>query len=117
MKVSQFLVSQFLGQQGNHVLGFYNISLFSVLSRFNSLLIFCLEYRSFLIFSDCPVLVSYSKFVIKKMSVHYIKNKTVLSRYSEFHGQCDRQLTVDDSQRMNSQYLMKFPFSMQIILQ
>ena len=28
-------------------------------------LCFCFEYRSFLIFSDCPVLVSYSQFLIK----------------------------------------------------
>ena len=33
------LVSQVLDQQGNHVLGFYKISLFLVLSRLNSVLI------------------------------------------------------------------------------
>ena len=44
------LVSLVLGQQGNHVLGFYKTLLFSVLSRFNSFLMFLLRVLKFLNF-------------------------------------------------------------------
>ena len=58
------LVSQVLGQQGNHVLKFYHV--YYEYTQFDHDLIFCFRVLKFLNFSDCPALISYSQFLIKK---------------------------------------------------